>query len=299
MKTKLTLLSTMVVVTLLPLMTEAQNRRNGRSINVESGRPVTDCGALRVTYDRRPAITEETEMTLAQSQVSALQAQTSDSGIYVSGWDRNEYSVKTCKAIPPDDPNAPGTLREITTTNANGRISVTGPSGRDWMANLIIRVPRLSALNLQTANGPLQLRDLAGNIQVNASNGPISLENVGGSVQATTANGPISVKGSSGDQRLRATNGPISVGLSGTRWEGPGLEATTQNGPLSVSIPDAYGSGIRIQTSDHSPVSCKAPVCAGASRSLSSPGIIQIGSGDPSVRLSTVNGPLSIQASRD
>jgi len=271
----------MVAVTLLPLITDAQNRRNSASLSMDSGRTVTSCSDLRVTYDRRPALADEAEMSLSQSQVSELQIQTSDSGIYVTGWDRNEYSIKTCKAVPPDAPDAPGTLREITTTNSNGRISVDGPAGRDWMANLIVRVPRGSGMNLQTVNGPLQLRDLAGTIRVTASNGPISLQNVGGSVQATTANGPIAVR------------------LSGSRWEGPGLEASTQNGPLSVSIPDAYGASIRIQTSGHSPVRCRAPLCAGTTGSFSSPGVIQIGNGDSNVRMSTVNGPISIGAARN
>jgi DUF4097 and DUF4098 domain-containing protein YvlB len=195
--------------------------------------------------------------------------------------------------------NGPTTLREITTNYANGQLSVSGPSGRDWTANVIIMVPRLSTLELQTSNGPLQLRDLAGNIRLSASNGPISLDNVGGIVQATTTNGPISLKGASGDQRLTATNGPIHIGLSGSRWEGPGLEVSTQNGPLSISIPDSYNSGIAIQTSDHSPIRCSAPACASATRSLSSPSMIRFGSGDTTVRLSTVNGPLSIQAAKD
>src|SRR5438093_12348487 len=178
MKTKRTPLLTILMLIALPLITDAQSRRTGRSsgASVDSDRPVTNCGDIRVTYDRRPAITGETEMTLPPSQVSNLQAQMSNGGIYLSGWDRNEYSVKTCKAVPADDPNASSTLGEITTTNANGRISVSGPNGREWMANLIIRAPRLSSLALQTQNGPLQLRDLAGNIQLSASNGPISLD---------------------------------------------------------------------------------------------------------------------------
>ena len=237
-------------------------------------------------------------MTLPLSQVSALRVQLSNDGIYLNGWDRNEYSIKTCKAVPEDDPDSRGTLREITTSNAGGRITVNGPDGRDWVANLIIMAPRLSTMDLQTRNGPLQLRDLAGNIQLNASNGPISLDNVGGIVQAATTNGPISVKGASGDHRLTATNGPIHVALSGSRWDGPGLEASTQNGPLTISVPDGYGSGIRIQASGGPPVSCNAPACAGATRSSSSPEIIRVGGGEPVVRLSTVNGPLSIQAAR-
>jgi DUF4097 and DUF4098 domain-containing protein YvlB len=281
---------------------DAQNRRTNRSVstNVNRDRPVNNCGDIRVTFDRRPAITDETEMSLSASQVSTLRTLMSTGGIYINGWDRSEYSVKTCKAVPDDDPNATNTLREINTaSNGNGQLTVSGPTGGEWTANLIIMVPRLSTLDIETRNGPLQLRDLAGNIRLNATNGPISLRNVGGVVQTTTTNGPISLVGASGDQRVAATNGPISIRLSGNRWDGPGLEASTKNGPLSISVPDAYGSGIWIQTSDHSPLSCKSSACAGATRTLGSPGVIRIGSGDPIVRLSTANGPLSIQTAKD
>jgi hypothetical protein len=299
MKPKFLHLLTIIAVTGLPLIASAQNRRNGPSVDLSMDRPVTNCSDIKVTYDRRPAITDEAAITLSASQVSTLKSQLTNGGFYLNGWDRSEFSVTTCKAVPADDPNAQATLREIATNYGSGQLSVSGPRDREWMANLIIMVPRLSTLDLQTSNGPLQLRDLAGNIHLNASNGPISLENVGGIVQATTTNGPISTKGASGDQRLTATNGPVHVGLSGSRWDGPGLEVLTTNGPLSLSIPDAYNSGIAIQTSDHSPVKCSAPACATATRSLGSPSTIRLGSGEANVRLSTVNGPLSIQASKD
>jgi len=301
MKTKLSCGLALFALIGLASAFSAQRLRNGRSISTEvsDDRSITNCGDLRVTYNRRPAISDEAEMTLASSQVANLKLENAKGGVYVNGWDRNEYSVRTCKAVPDDDPNAAGTLREITTTNANGQLSVNGPSGRDWVANLIIMVPRLSRMDLQTQNSPLQLRDLAGNIRLTATNGPISLRNVGGVVDTTTTNGPISLTGASGDQRVRANNGPVHVTLSGPRWDGPGLEVTTQNGPLSLSVPDSYASGIRIQASEHSPVSCRAPACAGATRTLSSPAVIQLGNGDPVVRLSTSNGPLSIQGGKD
>ena len=298
MKPKFLHLLTIAAVA-LPLIAQTQNRKNGPSINLSGDRAITNCRDIEITYDRRPAITDEASMTVPASQVSTLKSQMANGGLYLTGWDRSEFSITTCKAVPSDDTNPQATLRDITTNYANGLLSVSGPSGREWTANVIIMVPRLSTLDLQTRNGPLQLRDLAGNIRLSASNGPISLENVGGIVQATTTNGPISLKGASGDQRLTATNGPVHVGLSGNRWDGPGLEVATQNGPLSLSIPDSYNSGIAIQTSDHSPVRCSAPACATATRSLGSPSTIRLGSGETNVRLSTVNGPLSIQASKD
>jgi DUF4097 and DUF4098 domain-containing protein YvlB len=299
MKTpKMKLLFPSVVLIALPLLMDAQNRRTGRfdGVDVNRNGPVTNCGDIRVSYSRRPAVTEETETTVPASQISTLRAQLTNNGIHVNGWDRNEYSIKTCKAVPYDDPNPSSTLREITTSISNGEITLRGPNDREWMANLIVMVPRLSSIDLHTSNGPMELRDLAGNIQLNASNGPISLDNVGGFVQATTANGPMSLKNASGDQRLTATNGPISVTLSGNEWVGPGLEASTRNGPMALSFPEAYGSAIQIQTSDRAPISCKASACNGATRSLGSPSVIRIGNGNPVVRLSTVNGPVSIQS---
>ena len=301
MKTKLSAALTLFALIGLASAMGAQRLRTGRSTSTETNddRPITSCGDIRVTYNRRPAVTAEAEMTLASSQVANLRLENAKGGMYVNGWDRNEYSVRTCKAVPDDDPNAAATLGEITTTNANGQLSVNSPSGREWVANLIIMVPRLSKMDLQTQNSPMQLRDLAGNIRLSATNGPVSLRNVGGVVETTTTNGPISLIGASGDHRVRANNGPVHVILSGSRWDGPGLEVTTENGPLSLSVPDTYGSGIRIQASEHSPVSCRAAACAGARRTVSSPTVIELGNGDQIVRLSTSNGPLSIQQGKD
>jgi len=299
MKTKTTLLQSLVVVACMTAVISAQNRRGERSFSIDGNgdRPVTSCGDLRVTYNRQPAQTAESELSLPSG--STLRTNMNNGGIFITGWDRNEFSVKTCKAVPADDPNATSSLSQIVTTNSNGTIAVTGPQDGDWSVNLIVRAPRLSNMDIQTRNGPMSLRDLAGVIHLNAANGPISLNNIGGVVETSTTNGPIALKGASGDHRLSAANGPISVELSGNRWDGPGLQVTTKNGPLAVSIPDGYNSGIAIQTSPRTPVSCRASVCAGTSRTLSDGGIMRIGNGDPVVRLSTSNGPLAIQGPKN
>jgi hypothetical protein len=302
MKTKSIFLLLLIALLGISSMIAAQNQRADRSFNssVKGDQPVTKCDDIRVTYSRQPAITEEVEMALPASQVSTLRTKMSTGGVYVNGWDRNEFSVKTCKAAPADDSNSTATLRAITTTsNANGEIVVSGPSDREWTANLIIMAPRLSRMDIETRNGPLQMRDLAGVIHLTASNGPVALNNVGGVVETTTTNGPIALKAASGDQRLTAVNGPVSVELSGNRWDGPGLQVSTKNGPLSVSLPDGYSSSIAIQTSERAPVSCQAAACSGATRTLGSPSTILLGRGEPIVRLSTSNGPLSIHAPKN
>lgn len=276
---------------------QAQTRRNNRSLSFNTdNRNVTSCGDLRMTYDRQPAVTEEAEMTVPASQVATLRAELTNGGAFISGWDRNEYAVKTCKAAPPDDPNAVGILRDIKTSiSGGGQLRVDGPAGSDWVATLIVMVPRLSNMDIQTRNGPVQLRDLAGVIRLNATNGPLELTNVGGVVDASTTNGPITSRGASGDQKVSAVNGPITIELSGRQWDGPGLQVSTRNGPLGISIPDGYASGIFAETSTRSPLSCSASICAGAMRTEGAQQTIRIGNAQPQVRVSTSNGPLSIR----
>src|SRR5947207_7223780 len=136
MKTRTTAFLSILALIALPLILGAQRGRNGRpaSTSVDVDQQVTSCGDIQVTYNRQPAVTDETETTLPASQVSSLRAQMTNGGIYLSGWDRNEYSVRTCKAVPADDPNASGTLREITTSIRSGLLSVSGPVSETWTA---------------------------------------------------------------------------------------------------------------------------------------------------------------------
>ena len=158
--------------------------------------------------------------------------------------------------------------------------------------------PRVSMLDIETADGPLQLRDLAGNIRLRATNGPVALVNVSGIVETSVTNGPISLTGASGDHRVLAVNGPVSIVLSGNHWDGSRLEVSATNDPLSLVMLDAYGSGILIQTHGHSSVNCKAPACAAAPRTINSSQIIQVGNCNPMVRLFKENGSLTILPSR-
>src|SRR5689334_18424194 len=99
MNTKM-FVSKVVVLCLAVTLVHGQGRRTGRSMNVNTSRNrmVTDCADIRVEYNGLPAATEQAELSLAASQVSTLRTHLTNGGIYLFGWDRMEYSVKTCKA---------------------------------------------------------------------------------------------------------------------------------------------------------------------------------------------------------
>jgi hypothetical protein len=94
--------------------------------------------------------------------------------------------------------------------------------------------------------------------------------------------------------RLRTRNGPISVHLEGDEWEGEGLDASAVNGPLDLELSPDYSGGVLVESSDHAPWTC-GEACRGASRSWDDDTRrVEFGSAPFRVRLSTVNGPVSI-----
>jgi DUF4097 and DUF4098 domain-containing protein YvlB len=122
-----------------------------------------------------------------------------------------------------------------------------------------------------------------------------------GTINARTTNGPVSVSGGSGQVKLDATNGPISVKLSGTSWDG-NLDASTQNGPLSLKLPRGFRTGVLVQALGGGPITCRAAGCPDLrasryDRHEDRPRRIELGSGPQNVRVSTVNGPVSVKES--
>jgi hypothetical protein len=255
-----------------------------------------DCDDYDISFGYGEPLRGEEERTLPVSAAPLRVDAPENGGVGVSGWDRNEYSITVCKAaIASGGSSAEESLRKIHLVISGGHVTVAGPPGGDWVAHLIIRAPANAAFELSTTNGPIDVRRVTGNFQARSVNGPIALRDVSGEVRAETQNGPIDFRGSRGTLRLRAENGPVNVELTGNRWEGGELDASTQNGPVSLTVPANYQSGVRVDASENSPISCRASQCRQSVRTWEHPSRIEFGGATPVVRLSTVNGPVSIE----
>src|SRR6202162_339355 len=288
--------------------------RSGHNMSVSTDHdgPIDDCRQVRVTFDHGDAVRAEETLDVASARGALRMRAPVHSGIYVQGSDRRDFSVTACKAAGPSQD-----LARISVSFEDGELALRGPENRDWLVYLIVRAPRGANLDLEvgngpvsvrgisgavtarTENGPLSFRDSSGTIKADAKNGPISLKECTGTVEAQAVNGPVSVTGSGGNVNVNTQNGPISVNLSGSRWDGrPGGPAS--NGPLSLSLPEGYGSRVLGESSGRSPFQCRARACAGARKNGDEDSRrIEFGdSASPAVRLSTVNGPVSIRSDR-
>lgn len=282
----------------------AQTRR-GRDYNLNiNSNAVEHCSDLKVS-SRNGEIAQANEaVTLAPGQASGIELDDSavNAVVQVRAWDRADYSVETCKiAVADTQAAAAQIVSAIAVSHSAGRFTTSVPASTDgnWQVYFIIRSPRNGNVDLQTKNGPVSVAGVAGAVKVRAINGPVSLSDCGGRIDAQSANGPISFRGGSGDVHLIAKNGPISVDLAGEAWNGAQLDAHTDNGPVSLTMPENYRSSIRLQTSGHAPLSCKIDACTNAFTDASSKDrLIRINGSADTIRVSTTNGPVSINGPR-
>jgi DUF4097 and DUF4098 domain-containing protein YvlB len=284
--------------------TSARANRHHHSVSVSNGHkhPATDCSDLRIRFDDRDAVLRSEERTLTKSEAAVLQVHAlSNGGVQVVGWDKETYFVTACKAAAGSGDAAERILSQISMSIEQGKISIKGPGdANEWTVELLIRAPKSASIDLDTMNGPISLHDVDGKLTARAHNRPISLKSFSGDAEITAVNGPISLDGGTGSVRIHTENGPISVALEGKTWSGAGLSADAQNGPLTLMVPSGYQSSFVVESTNHAPMSCEAIVCDHARKTWDDEHRrIEYGSGPAMIRLSTVNGPVSVQESRE
>lgn len=278
----------------------SQRHHHSTTISIDDEKDLTDCGQIKLLISDAEQARSELAQTISRSAAATLHVEPPrNGGVSVQGWNRDEYSVKACLAASgATTADAKAILDQVKLTVRDGRVIVEGPEPKDWIAYLIIRAPNGVGLDLKSTNGPISVSDFSGSIQAHSLNGPTTFRRVTGQVQSDAQNGPIDVTGSSGDFRLSTQNGPLTIELDGSSWSGGEIEGRTQNGPLTLRLPEAYQSSIRVDASKHSPIECRAVQCQQAARTWDQPNLIQFGGGAPVIRLSTINGPVTI-SSRD
>jgi hypothetical protein len=261
----------------------------------------TSCEDMHVMFDGEPPIMDSEEHTLTKADASTLHIDNLvNAGVQARGWDKDTYSVTACKFADRDDRDAKELLSQIKMSISGGHISVSGPerTHQHWAVQLLVRTPRGANLEIKTQNGPASFSAVDGKIYVRARNGPVSMSNCTGEADIASENGPISISGKSGKLKLHTQNGPISVALQSPNWTEGGLVADAVNGPVSLSVPTELNTSFLLESTGHSPITCNASVCKSARKTFDDNDNrrIEYGTGAPVIRLSTVNGPVTVSA---
>lgn len=249
-----------------------------------------ECSPRNVRFSNEPAFVKKE--VIEPGNIRSLKISVTNAPVSVEGGAAS-YSITICKAA-----ELAADLDLIRVTLDGSELKATGPDHRRWTVMYHLHVPRGADLDLSAKNGPLSIQNVEGNVVARSHNGPLSLRDIDGTVDAETQNGPISISGGSGTMKVTAANGPLSVDLDGRSWNGS-LDASTRNGPLSVNVPRDYASGVVVEARGRGPIQCRAEGCERFWRKQDDdsdePRRIELGSGPVNVRISTVNGPVTVK----
>jgi hypothetical protein len=133
------------------------------------------------------------------------------------------------------------------------------------------------------------------NIWARAEHAPMEIENVRGRIDVNGAHGPVGLRNVGGDVRARVAHGPLDVYLSGTKWDGTGLDAHAQHGPLTLRLPRDFGAELEIGA-EHGPMDSEFPLTL--SRFDRSFLQTRLGAGGPRIRAIASHGPMSLRIAR-
>jgi hypothetical protein len=200
-------------------------------------------------------------------------------GIQVTG--RNDTGIRLqtrIMASAPTQVRARELAAGVRISAIGGRIRSDGPmvfTDEHWATTLLLDVPRDTRLALNTHNGAISIEAFRGTANMRTENGSISLRDVGG------------------DLKGYARNGSLRVELSGSRWEGAGLDLETRNGGVRLSLPAGYSAELETGTvNGRVEIDFPVMIYAGLERRFTT----TLGSGGPKIRAVTTNGAVRVSA---
>ena len=158
--------------------------------------------------------------------------------VQVTGWDRNEVHVRA--DLSDDDQRL-----EFRTSGARTTIEVVLPRGGhsyQGSTDLVVQVPRNSALTMTTVSADQTIKDVRGVQRLQAVSGTIQTELWNEDMEVKNVSGEVSVRGHNGKGTLRATS--VSGGL---RLDdiGSEMELNTVTGDMTVRVSELSKARIR------------------------------------------------------
>ena len=205
--------------------------------------------------------------------------------ITVKGENRSDILVRACvRAWAKSKSEAESVVKSIRVDTTTVIKAANVPEKSNWSVSYEIHVPKSTNLDLSARNGRITINSVNGQIKFETKNGRISLSDVAGNVKGMTRNGRVTVK------------------LSGSRWQGNGLDVQTTNGRISLYMPANYAANVEAGTNNGRFSSDFAPLRIsreGKKRRRGGPHKVNasINGGGAKIRLVTTNGRVKIGTS--
>lgn len=225
---------------------------------------------------RRGWYCEVREFTLDATGMIELDASPNGS-IEVAGWDGDRIAVLAKVEGRARSDEAAHALVSAVTFSFGAELKASGPKNQrneSWSVSYRAKAPYESDLTLKAMNGSVAIQGVSGVLELNTMNGSVTLGDV------------------SGDVTARTINGGIKASLSGSTWDGSGLELRTTNGAVEIQIPGSYNAALEAATTNGGiQVDFPVTVTGRISKKLST----VLGDGGPTITATTTNGAVKIR----
>jgi DUF4097 and DUF4098 domain-containing protein YvlB len=201
-------------------------------------------------------------------------------GVDVQGWDKSELRLQAKVVASADTEAEAKELASQVKIETAGGVRAVGPArqsrDRSWYVSFRLDVPRSTDLRLTADNGGISIKDVTGTTEFDTVNGGLHLERL------------------AGDVRGRTVNGGVHLELTGSEWEGQGLDVRTTNGGVHLTIPNGYNARLETGTVNGG-VRSDLPVTGKRNRYVPGGRIeTDLGRGGPVIHVETTNGGLHV-----
>lgn len=203
---------------------------NGQERSVHKTGSGEFCSNNYYSSGDRAGFSEIRELSMPASGSLSVDAG-KNGGISVKGGDVSAIQIKACINAWSTTEDAAKSIVGNIRIDTGGTVKAVGvPEDSPWGVSYLITVPRNTDLQLTAKNGGIAISGVNGDLEFTTVNGGVSLKNVAGSVKGTT------------------TNGGVNIALSGSSWNGTGLDVTTTNGGVNLTIPQNFAANIETGT---------------------------------------------------
>ena len=196
------------------------------------------------------------EQSWTVTEGGRLDLSNENGSVEIQSWDRSEVRVRAEIRLKAASSRAAEEAMEEFRVRASQEgnvitVSSRKPRGADgflsWLAgkqievdvDYEIMVPQRFDIDVETVNGSIEAKSLAGVLELDSVNGRIAVRNARGSVSADTVNGSIEVElvdvANAGGMTFGTTNGSVTLSLPADA--GADFDAATTNGRISSDIP--------------------------------------------------------------
>ena len=237
----------------------------------------------------RPELTEEFHQTYPLTADGRVSLQNINGGVRISAWDRNEVKVDAVKRAYTQERLQEAKIK-VDSGAAYLRIETEYPE-YNWRDDGTRHENPASVEYTLTVPRGARLED------VELINGALTVEGVSGPVHASSINGRVRASGLAGTVNLSVINGTLEATLDRLSDAGT-VTLSSVNGPLVVTLPSDSNATVRANTL-HGPINndFNLPVREGEYIGRDLEG--RLGQGGARVRLSNVNGSITIRRAND